>query len=280
MGLPRINLTRKQAGAIAALVVALFTGALYNTQGDDNKNSSRNTSATNAPQNRDKHVALLRGNKQRHRKKARRERNVAGDFDYYALVLSWSPTYCATPKRKRPDRQCDSKQGRGYSFVLHGLWPQYKRGFPETCWTREKPFVHHRTIDKMLDIMPSPGLVIHEFKRHGTCSGLSPDNYYALSRKLYNTIKIPARYNRPKQQQMVSPSDLKEEFIAINPGLTSDMIAISCRGSGHRLREVRICFSRNGTLLPCGRNESQKRMCSAQKMFVPPVRLSSGRGWH
>jgi ribonuclease T2 len=54
--------------------------------------------------------------------------SVAGVFDYYLLTLSWSPTFCLTHK---DDVQCS---GKGYGFVLHGLWPQYaKGGWPESC---------------------------------------------------------------------------------------------------------------------------------------------------
>jgi ribonuclease I len=48
--------------------------------------------------------------------------SVAGVFDYYLLTLSWSPTFCLTHK---DDAQCS---GKGYGFVLHGLWPQYAKG--------------------------------------------------------------------------------------------------------------------------------------------------------
>ncbi|HEX6611374.1 MAG TPA: ribonuclease T, partial [Hyphomicrobiaceae bacterium] len=100
-----------------------------------------------------------------------RDRNEAGRFDYYTLVLSWSPTYCAG-QRDREEQQCNPRDGRHYAFVLHGLWPQHERGWPENCPTRDRPFVPRPTIDRMLDIMPSPRLVIHEYRKHGTCSGL------------------------------------------------------------------------------------------------------------
>ena len=29
-----------------------------------------------------------------------------GRFDYYVLVLGWTPSYCATEGKKRRDRQC------------------------------------------------------------------------------------------------------------------------------------------------------------------------------
>ncbi len=202
------------------------------------------------------------------------ERNIAGEFDYYALTLSWSPTYCASAKDADGDPQCNPRGGRRYAFVLHGLWPQYERGWPESCRIRERPFVPRPLIDSMLDIMPSPRLVIHEYRKHGTCSGLDAQGYFDLSRKLFGKIAIPARYKDPEENQFVSPDDLADEFITLNPGLRPDMLVIACGGAGNRLREIRICFTRDGDFRACGKNENQRRLCSAARMFVPPVRAS------
>ena len=202
-------------------------------------------------------------------------RNEAGRFDYYALVLSWSPTYCASPQRADRDPQCDRSASRVYAFVLHGLWPQHERGWPQDCRTRERPFVPRATIDRMLDIMPSQRLVIHEYRKHGTCSGLSPDAYYDYARKLFAKVVVPPRYVRPNAAFFVSPGELRNDFVAANPGLADDMVAVACNRSGARLREVRICFSREGELRSCGRNEEQRRLCSQARMYVPPVRVSA-----
>lgn len=197
----------------------------------------------------------------------------AGTFDYYTLVLSWSPTYCAALRGPDPDPQCrEGRAGRPYAFVLHGLWPQYERGFPEHCRTTDRPFVPRPVIDGMLDIMPSPRLVIHEYRRHGTCSGLDPTAYYALSRRLFEKISVPGRFRAPAAPFFVSPHELADEFVRANPGLKFDMLGIECRGSGNRLREVRICFSREGAFRTCGTNELQRKLCPANRMYVPPVR--------
>src|SRR5262245_33662096 len=60
------------------------------------------------------------------------QRGEPGAFDYYVLALSWSPTYCADGGEERNDPQCTlGQKGRPYAFVLHGLWPQYERGWPQ-----------------------------------------------------------------------------------------------------------------------------------------------------
>ncbi len=204
-------------------------------------------------------------------------RNEAGRFDYYALVLSWSPTHCATNSRGSQDTQCAPRSGRGYSFVLHGLWPQHERGYPESCPTRERPFVPRPTIDRMLDIMPSVPLIIHEYRKHGTCSGLTPDGYFNLSRRLFGKVRVPPRYERPNQPFFVTPGEVINDFVSVNPQLKPDMLAVVCGGQGGRLREIRVCFSREGEFKACGQNENARRLCSLSRMYVPPVRDSSAR---
>ncbi len=206
-------------------------------------------------------------------------KNEAGRFDYYSLVLSWSPTHCATNARGPSDQQCNPRSGRGYSFVLHGLWPQYERGFPGDCPTRERPFVPQQTINGMLDIMPSVPLIIHEYKKHGTCSGLSPEAYYELSRKLFNKVKVPPRYERPNQAFFVTPAELIQDFTSVNPTIKPESLAVVCGGPGGRMREIRVCFSREGEFRACGQNENPRRLCNLPRMFVPPVRdAAAGRG--
>jgi ribonuclease T2 len=201
-----------------------------------------------------------------------------GDFDYYLLVLSWSPTYCADVGDERRDPQC-SAGGRPYAFVLHGLWPQYERGWPSNCRSPDRGYVPGAVADHMLDIMPSRRLVFHEYRTHGTCSGLSVDAYFELARRLYAKVHIPSRLASPVDERMtIAPGELIGEFMAANPQLRPEMIAVVCGGAGNRLREVRICFDRAGALRVCGRNENQARLCAAERMYVPPVRMGANRG--
>ena len=207
--------------------------------------------------------------------KSQEGRNIAGQFDYYALVLSWSPSYCAGIQRDGYDPQCNRSDGKRYSFVLHGLWPQYApKGWPQDCPTRGRPFVPRPVINSMLDIMPSDKLVIHEYRKHGTCSGLEPTQYFDLARKMFSTVVVPEDYRNPFEAKFVSPGDLVAEFQKVNPWLKSDMIAVDCGGTGNRLTEIRICFGKDGKAQTCSRNEDQHKMCRADKMYLPPVRAT------
>lgn len=192
----------------------------------------------------------------------------AGKFDYYALALSWSPTYCESASGRRDTMQCAN--ARPFAFVVHGLWPQYERGWPQNCLMRERPWVPDALIDKMLDIMPSRKLVIHEYKKHGTCSGLAPDAYYALVRRIFKQINIPERFRRLNEPLAISPGEVEAEFLKANPALKPEMVSIVCRGA--RLSELRICFSHDEKLQACGVNETQRKLCNSSKIVMPPVR--------
>ncbi len=202
---------------------------------------------------------------------ARRQGQGNGDepgaFDYYALTLSWSPTYCADLGRRDGGPQCNGP--RPYAFVLHGLWPQRAKGWPEFCDTGGRPWVPQRTIDDMLDIMPSRQLIIHEYKKHGTCSGLSAERYFDTARKLYTSIKIPERYQLPQRPLRLSPGEVVSDFLAANPGLKPEMISIAC---DDRLQELRICFGRDLRPSRCGSNETARKLCSRDAVTLPPVR--------
>lgn len=201
-------------------------------------------------------------------------RNTAGDFDYYALVLSWSPTHCSGPAGADDDMQCNRQDGKRYSFIVHGLWPQYQRGWPENCNRTGSSFIPEQLIDRTLDIMPSKKLIIHEYRKHGTCSGLSPFAYFEFLRKEFSEITIPDKYNNPFESQFVAPGELVNDFLGVNPDLKRDMLAVSCGGAGNRLKEIHICLTKSGQPTACGGNENAQRMCKASAMFIPPARSS------
>ncbi len=200
---------------------------------------------------------------------------VPGRFDYYAMVMSWSPSFCASDSARPNDTQCRPR-ARPFTFVLHGLWPQYERGYPEYCPTQDRPFVPESTVRDMQDIMPSRNLVIHEYKKHGVCSGLGVEGYFAKSRELFNKVKVPQRFADTTDHQMVDTGAIVQEFVAANPGLKPDMLSVVCGGPGNRLREIRVCFSQEGQFRNCGGNEGQRRLCNSPRVFVPPAR--AGRG--
>ena len=196
-----------------------------------------------------------------------------GQFDYYLLALSWSPTHCANLSDASSDPQCNSRSGRRYGFVMHGLWPQFERGFPEYCPTDDRGFVPRPVAQRMLDIMPSERLVFHQYRKHGVCSGLGVDGYFALSRAIFNKVNIPTQFRDVTDAGLTVPTEgLIKQFLYANPGLKREHIVVQCESPGPRLKEVRICFNKQGEFRPCGPGIDQRRMCGAPRMTIPPMR--------
>jgi ribonuclease T2 len=195
------------------------------------------------------------------------QQHQPGRFDFYVLALSWSPTLCQdTAERGRQSyEQCGS--GRPYSFVVHGLWPQYERGFPRDCQV-PAPRLNREIMNSMLDLMPAPRLVYHEWDRHGTCSGLPAQAYFDLVRKARAAVKIPEAYSAPQSTLTVSPDEVEDAFAAANPGLPRAGIAVTCGGT--RLGEVRICMGKDLRFRECP--EVDRRACRRDRLVMPPVR--------
>ena len=200
-----------------------------------------------------------------------RRQNEPGQFDFYVLSLSWSPSFCEASGERGtpPQQQCGS---RPYSFVVHGLWPQYEKGFPEFC-QYPAPRLDRNIMTSMLDLMPAPRLIYNEWDKHGTCSGLSARGYFETIRKVRAQVKIPESYLDPKQVLTVSPDEVEEAFVAVNPGLTRDAIAVTC--DSRRLGEVRICVDKDLRFRSCP--EIDSRACRRDKVVMPPVR--GGNAW-
>ena len=123
----------------------------------------------------------------------------------------------------------------------------------------------------MLDLMPAPGLVYHEWDQHGICSGLSPAAYFDTVRKARAVVNIPPQFLDLKSELRINPDDVKEAFIKANPGLNASSIAIDC---DNRLREVRICLSKELGFRDCA--EIARRSCRRQDIVMPPVRGGGG----
>ena len=198
-----------------------------------------------------------------------RRQNAPGAFDFYVLALSWSPSYCETSRERRPDGRADPVQcgPRPFSFVVHGLWPQYEQGFPSYCQV-PAPRLNRGIVSGMLDLMPSPRLVFHEWDRHGTCSGLPAAGYFETVRKARSAVKIPDRYLDVATVLTVTPAEVRDAFIAANKSLGEGGIAVTC--SSKYLSEVRICLGKDFAFHDCP--EVVKRACRRDKVVMPPVR--------
>jgi ribonuclease T2 len=195
-------------------------------------------------------------------------RDTPGRFDFYVLSLSWSPSFCADAAERHAGRSAGAQCGaRPYAFVVHGLWPQYEKGFPENCQV-PAPRIDRRLVGSMLDLMPAPHLIFNEWDKHGTCSGLSPQAYFDTVRKARAAVKIPPQYRDLTQPLEVTPSTVADAFVKANPGLTRSGVAVEC--SRKRLSEVRLCLSKQLQFRDCP--DVARRSCRSDQLVMPPLR--------
>lgn len=190
---------------------------------------------------------------------------AGGGFDFYVLTLSWSPSYCEAEGEEANRQQCAS--GRPYAFVVHGLWPQFERGYPSDCRVKERD-VDEATLRGLYDIMPSAGLIRHQWRKHGSCSGLLQSDYFQVLRRARESVAIPAAFRRLDAYRTVSPDEVERAFIAANPGIKPAGIAATC--DRRLLREVRICMSKGLEYRACP--EVDRQSCRRDKVVMPPVR--------
>ncbi len=192
-------------------------------------------------------------------------RGKAGEFDFYLLSLSWSPQYCSSPAGERDQAQCGGQ--RQYEFVLHGLWPQYERSWPQFCSTSQT--LSNAVVEKMMDVMPSRRLIRHEWEKHGVCTGLSAAEYFGKARAAFSSIRIPSTLQSPKRARTVAPRQIQAEVLAANPGLPREAVTVGC--SGRFLNEVRVCLGKDGKGRACSA-EVVRQGCRVPEIIIQPVR--------
>ena len=189
----------------------------------------------------------------------------SGDFDFYVLALSWSPSYCASKGGSADQQQCGIAKPLG--FTAHGLWPQFERGFPQDCKIAREN-VSRDILRKIDPVMPSDGLARHEWQKHGTCSGLSQADYFSALMQAVEKVRIPAMFNQPASARRIAPSLVEAEFLKANPGMSAKGFAPVC-GDGY-LSEVRICLTKDLNFRECA--EVDRKACRANTIEMPPAR--------
>lgn len=182
-----------------------------------------------------------------------------GDFDFYVLALSWSPSYCETASRPDPE-QCESGDK---GFVVHGLWPQYERGYPDYC--ENTPRLPRSIVASIADLMPA-SLADYEWQKHGTCAGMRPERYFDLVRRAYQRVEIPDVYEPLENDLRAPPQSVEQSFLAVNPGMSERGIAVTCGGRDGTV-EVRICLTRRLDFRRC--TEVDAGACRARTIDMP-----------
>ena len=187
------------------------------------------------------------------RMEMRSEAQAGGGFDFYLLNLSWSPEFCYS----HPDAAECAEHAR---FVLHGLWPERMDGtYPENC--SDAPGLANP--GQYADVYPEAGLLEHEWRAHGTCSGLSADAFFTAARTAYESVKIPGALATLTAQTSMSPDEIAHAFAAANPGFALGSVVVSC---GHNyLTAVEVCVDKTLKPMAC----PTLRSCRANVVKIP-----------
>lgn len=187
--------------------------------------------------------------------------NPGGPFDYYILSLSWAPNYCAGHPN---DHSIECRVGKHANFVLHGLWPQLNDGQQPTNCVPASPvssaMVHH-----MLLYFPSRGLIQHEWATHGTCSGLSAQEYFGQVEQAYTAVRVPEAYRSLDHDQTLGVKDIERSFAEVN-GASAGAFRVSCHA--RELVGVEVCLTKDLEYQAC---TSSRRECPASEVLMRSV---------
>jgi ribonuclease T2 len=185
----------------------------------------------------------------------------ASGFDYYLLALSWAPQFCAKSERNS-SQECDPS--RHYGSVVHGLWPQNDDGsYPEKC--EQSRTVSNETTRQVLPIMPSRGLIQHEWAEHGTCTGLDAPTYFGQVQQAFSQLQIPSQYRSPAEPVRASPAEIEQEFADANHAPAS-AFRVAC--SGGEFSGIDVCLSKKLEYRGCG---ADVRECRSRMVTIRPV---------
>ena len=163
---------------------------------------------------------------------------ASAPFDFYVLARSWSPAFCATDAGRDSPLQCGPSADHG--FVTHGLWPQFEDGWPSFCASPHGDRVPDAVARSLLPIMPDRGLIAHQWDKHGTCTGLSPQDWAEVTRQATARITIPPAFAATPPRR-IDARALERAFAEANPGFDERASAVRCPSG--RLTEVRLCLT-------------------------------------
>lgn len=183
---------------------------------------------------------------------ARAEPPTAPAFDYYTLAVSLTPAFCDQNPRWRDSRQCRDR----LALTVHGLWPERIQGrAPESCagGVLKLTAVQERSLR---DIMPDAGLRVHEWKKHGRCSGLDGESYFARTERFFRAVKWPDTLRPVGRDNLLERDVLLREIQRLNPAIPAKALVLRCEKKGRPplLTEIRLCLSPEGRPVECASN--------------------------
>ena len=176
----------------------------------------------------------------------------AEGFDYYTFAISLTPAFCDQNPKWRNSVQCRER----LPLSVHGLWPERKQGrTPENC--SGGALALSPTLEKNLrGTMPDGSLRQYQWKKHGRCSGLAPEAYFAMIDREFMEMKWPDLLKPRGRDTIVERDVVLREIRRLNPGLPERGVMLRCEKGGRPplLNEIRICLDASGRPADCAAN--------------------------
>ncbi|MEL7729874.1 ribonuclease T [Citromicrobium bathyomarinum] len=166
----------------------------------------------------------------------------------YVLALSWSPEFCRTrTDSPRHARQC-SGLGGSFGLIVHGLWPQGARSWPQWCATRRARPTGAQLARQMC-VQPSASLAMRQWAKHGSCLTDTPDRYFRITRILHRSLDWPD-LDRLSRKEGLTAGDIREAWMQANTNWRPEMIGVVLNERGW-LEELRLCYGRDWMPAAC-----------------------------
>ncbi len=209
-----------------------------------------------------------------------------GAFDYYLMSFTVAPSFCALSSRYAEKQECQIDTDAAFHetpLTVHGLWPNRERVSvnlqPQYCAGPSLGTLSPSLRESLVRYMPgvADGLERYEWRRHGACSGLEPETYFAavvrLAQHANDTIGAAMRDQLGKDVRI---DDLLAAVRAKEPALAAAMV-VSCRFSRQEtgpsrayIEEIRVVLSKDFMPEPAERvGFGQNSGCPGRTGFLP-----------
>lgn len=178
-------------------------------------------------------------------------------FDFYLLALSLTPAFCEIESNKKQCDRLTSQANALTPLTLHGFWPDKSAARIANCGGEGFSF---KALREQIDparinrLMPgaADGLAAYQWRKHGSCSGLTPQVYFGEALDWTERINAAlASALAASAGKTVSAEGLRSTADKLMPGLGPAM-SFQCKGRPRKskqtgspmLVELRVCFSK------------------------------------
>ncbi|MBR8828354.1 MAG: hypothetical protein DSM107014_10735 [Gomphosphaeria aponina SAG 52.96 = DSM 107014] len=163
----------------------------------------------------------------------------------YVLAVSWQPSFCET-KPTKPECESETEESfQASNLVLHGLWPQPRNNIycsvsdeireldESRQWSKLPPIdLSQETRDALAIKMPgyASDLHLHEWYKHGTCYGATPEEYYQESLLLLEQVNDSGIRDLfvSKIDQLLSNNEIRNGFDQDFGTQAGEKVNVSC----------------------------------------------------